>query len=67
MFTPNLRCECAQPGLIDIMRKWSIGLKTNSSIDFDFFFSFFPFLFSFLFFFFVFTYFYDFLLPPFNF
>ena len=24
MFTPNLRCECAQPVLIDIMRKWSI-------------------------------------------
>ena len=24
MFTPTLRCECAQPGLIDIMRKWSI-------------------------------------------
>ena len=25
MFTPTLRCECAQPGLIDTMRKWSIG------------------------------------------
>ena len=24
MFTPTLRCECAQPGLIDTMRKWSI-------------------------------------------
>ena len=23
MFTPTLRCECAQPGLIDTMRKWS--------------------------------------------
>ena len=21
---PTLRCECAQPGLIDTMRKWSI-------------------------------------------
>ena len=26
MFTPTLRCECAQPGLIDTMRKWSIPL-----------------------------------------
>ena len=26
MFTPTLRCECAQPGLIDTMRKWSIWL-----------------------------------------
>ena len=26
MFTPTLRCECAQPGLIDTMRKWSIHL-----------------------------------------
>ena len=26
MFTPTLRCECAQPGLIDTMRKWSILL-----------------------------------------
>ena len=26
MFTPTLRCECAQPGLIDTMRKWSIRL-----------------------------------------
>ena len=25
MFTPTLRCECAQPGLIDTMRKWSIS------------------------------------------
>ena len=25
MFTPTLRCECAQPGLIDTMQKWSIG------------------------------------------
>ena len=25
MFTATLRCECAQPGLIDTMRKWSIG------------------------------------------
>ena len=24
MFTPTLRCECAQPGLIDTMRKWCI-------------------------------------------
>ena len=24
MFTPTPRCECAQPGLIDTMRKWSI-------------------------------------------
>ena len=24
MFTPTLRCECAQPSLIDTMRKWSI-------------------------------------------
>ena len=24
MFMPTLRCECAQPGLIDTMRKWSI-------------------------------------------
>ena len=24
MFTPTLHCECAQPGLIDTMRKWSI-------------------------------------------
>ena len=23
MFTPTLRCECAQPGLIDTMQKWS--------------------------------------------
>ena len=28
MFTPTLRCECAQPGLIDTMRKWSISLYT---------------------------------------
>ena len=26
MFTPTLRCECAQPGLIDTMRKRSISL-----------------------------------------
>ena len=25
MFTPTLRCECAQPGLIDTMRKWCIA------------------------------------------
>ena len=25
MFTPTLHCECAQPGLIDTMRKWSIA------------------------------------------
>ena len=25
MFTPTLRCECAQPSLIDTMRKWSIA------------------------------------------
>ena len=31
MFTPNLRCECAQPGLIDIMRKWSISPLTPGS------------------------------------
>ena len=31
MFTPTLRCECAQPGLIDTMRKWSIeqGFATS--------------------------------------
>ena len=30
MFTPTLRCECAQPGLIDTMRKWSIGREHAS-------------------------------------
>ena len=25
MFTPTSRCKCAQPGLIDTMRKWSIA------------------------------------------
>ena len=29
MFTPTLRCECAQPGLIDTMRKWSICLTLS--------------------------------------
>ena len=29
MFTPGLRCECAQPGLIDTMRKWSICTKIS--------------------------------------
>ena len=29
MFTPTLRCECAQPGLIDTMRKWFIKVYSN--------------------------------------
>ena len=32
MFTPTLRCECAQPGLIDTMRKWSIMLSSVENI-----------------------------------
>ena len=31
MFTPTLRCECAQPGLIDTMRKWSIHVNIAGS------------------------------------
>ena len=31
MFTPTLRCECAQPGLIDTMRKWSIDSQKNNN------------------------------------
>ena len=27
MFTPTLRCECAQPASDRLMRKWCIGLK----------------------------------------
>ena len=30
MFTPTLRCKCAQPGLIDTMRKWSIAKYIDS-------------------------------------
>ena len=30
MFTPTLRCECTQPGLIDTMRKWSISSLPSS-------------------------------------
>ena len=30
MFTPTLRCECAQPGLIDTIRKWSIECTLTS-------------------------------------
>ena len=26
MFTPTLRCECAQPASDRLMRKWCIGL-----------------------------------------
>ena len=54
MFTPTLRCECAQPGLIDTMRKWSIGeirawmtvnyLKLNDAKTEVFFFFFFFFV-----------------------
>ena len=34
MFTPTLRCECAQPGLIDTKRKWSIQtLGTEESFS----------------------------------
>ena len=32
MFTPTLRCECAQPGLIDTMRKWSITKPEKTQI-----------------------------------
>ena len=38
MFTPTLRCECAQPGLIDTMRKWSIA-QNIENIDFRTFFT----------------------------
>ena len=31
MFTPTLRCECAQPGLIDTMRKWCIHVRKTLS------------------------------------
>ena len=31
MFTPTLQCECAQPGLIDTMGKWSITLVVKDS------------------------------------
>ena len=27
MFTPTLRCECAQPASDRLMRKWCIGLQ----------------------------------------
>ena len=30
MFAPTFRCECAQPGLIDTMRKWSIVYRQNA-------------------------------------
>ena len=30
MFTPTLHCECAQPGLIDTMRKWSITIHNEN-------------------------------------
>ena len=33
MFTPTLRCECAQPASDRLMRKWCIGTLVNSSLD----------------------------------
>ena len=27
MFTPTLRCECAQPASDRLMRKWCIGVR----------------------------------------
>ena len=36
MFTPTLRCECAQPGLIDTIWEWSIKVLMNDfSKDID--------------------------------
>ena len=32
MFTPTLRCECAQPGLIDTMRKWCIRRQYDLAV-----------------------------------
>ena len=32
MFTPTLRCECAQPRLIHTMRKWSIDIGNAGKI-----------------------------------
>ena len=31
MFTPTLRCECTQPGLINTIWEWSIGCECKGS------------------------------------
>ena len=31
MFTPALRCECAQPAIDRLMRKWCIGIDSMVS------------------------------------
>ena len=33
MFTPTLRCECAQPASDRLMRKWCIA--THTSLEFQ--------------------------------
>ena len=34
MFTPTLRCECAQPASDQLMRKWCIRIRRKSLVCF---------------------------------